>query len=405
MEHCFRRRRLLKTCLSVSFLLATLVTIHKLKVVEERAKDLRSRIISDWIQRENDPVKRQGDINHSHPLESLIGGGFLSPVLLHPPQWDITEIRCLDNTTLRSQPWFKHLDVRFQQFILQRHCRYYPLLLNHPEKCQGDIHLLIVVKSIIEHHDRREAVRRTWGQEKQIDGKRIRTLFLLGTTAPGKDHRNLQRLIEQEDQIHRDILQWAFMDTFFNLTLKEVNFLKWFHIYCHHVQFIFKGDDDIFLHTGNVLDFLHFRKDDPSLPSLFVGDIITKATPIQNKLSKYFIPRELYNQPYPVYAGGGGFLMASALATSLFMASEQIPLFPIDDVFLGMCLRTLGVEPKPHAGFRTFGIAKRKANAMNWDPCLYKNLLVVHRLMAQDLLKMWEVVQDDTIRCAQSVRV
>lgn len=407
MECMFRRRRVLKTCITLSLIFVTLVTIHKWKLVEEGAKGslaFHTRIMHEWLQPDNSSSRRNSEGTTSHSAAAG-GGGTSVGLSLPPPRWDINESRCPENAGLRRQPWFKHVDPRFHQFILHRHCRYFPLLLNHPEKCHGDVHLLIVVKSIIEQHDRREAVRRTWGKEQEVDGKKIKTLFLLGTTSIGKDHRNLQRLIEQENQIYGDILQWDFMDTFFNLTLKEVNFLKWFHIYCPNVEFIFKGDDDIFVNTENILDFLAFKKEDPLLPSLFVGDIISRAVPIRNKQSKYYIPKELYDKPYPVYAGGGGFLMASALARKLYGASEKIQLFPIDDVFLGMCLKAVGVEPKLHPGFRTFGISKKRSSAMNRDPCFYKSLLVVHKLSSEDLLKMWNVVHDEKIVCGKRVNI
>ncbi|CAH2319765.1 UDP- c:betaGal beta-1,3-N-acetylglucosaminyltransferase 7-like [Pelobates cultripes] len=399
MECLFRRRRFLKTCISLSVFCVTLVTIHKLKLVED------SRIMSDWLLAENNSYKRSFHATSGYSSKKEGPGHGPGGTHLSPARWDINETNCPENRPLRSQPWFRNVDPRFHQFILHRHCRYFPLLLDHPEKCQGDIHLLIVVKSIIEQHDRRDAVRKTWGKEMVVDGKKIRTLFLLGTTSIGKDHRNLQRLIEQEDQIYGDILQWDFMDTFFNLTLKEVNFLKWFNIYCPKVEFIFKGDDDIFMNTKNVLDFLDFKIGDPFLPSLFVGDIISRAVPIRNKQSKYFIPKELYDKPYPIYAGGGGFLMASTLARRLFTASEKIQLFPIDDVFLGLCLSSIGVQPKAHPGIRTFGISKRRSSAMNKDPCFYKSLLVVHKMSSEDLLNMWNVVHGTNITCAKSVHL
>uniref|UniRef100_A0A0E9PZF7 Uncharacterized protein n=1 Tax=Anguilla anguilla TaxID=7936 RepID=A0A0E9PZF7_ANGAN len=41
------------------------------------------------------------------------------------------------------------------------------MLINHPEKCREEnVNLLIVVKSVIEQRDRREAVRKTWGKEQ-----------------------------------------------------------------------------------------------------------------------------------------------------------------------------------------------------------------------------------------------
>uniref|UniRef100_A0A0E9Q0T9 Hexosyltransferase n=1 Tax=Anguilla anguilla TaxID=7936 RepID=A0A0E9Q0T9_ANGAN len=82
------------------------------------------------------------------------------------------------------------------------------MLINHPEKCREEnVNLLIVVKSVIEQRDRREAVRKTWGKEQVINGLKIKTLFLIGSPSIGKDAKNLQKLIQFEDRIYGDILQ------------------------------------------------------------------------------------------------------------------------------------------------------------------------------------------------------
>lgn len=319
-----------------------------------------------------------------------------------PTHWDAQVLNCSEDASVKTKDWFQRLDSRFHQFVLRRHCRYFPMLINHPEKCtDGDVHLLMVVKSVIEQHDRREAVRKTWGKEQTINGRKIKTLFLLGKPSTGKDDKNLQKLVEFEDSLYGDILQWDFMDTFFNLTLKEVNFLKWFHIYCPSVQFIFKGDDDVFVNTQNLLELIDFKVDEDKVGDLFVGDTIAKATPIRNRQSKYYIPKELYDKPYPPYVGGGGFLMSSVVVRKLFMASEKQELYPIDDVFLGMCLQKLAISPQMHPGFRTFGITRRRVSTMNNEPCFYKSLIMVHKLSAPDLIKMWNVVQSKDLVCAQ----
>ncbi|XP_041129106.1 UDP-GlcNAc:betaGal beta-1,3-N-acetylglucosaminyltransferase 7-like [Polyodon spathula] len=415
MEYFFRRKRVLKTLLSLSLLFATLVVFHKFKLVDERAKDsmlsVRTHEAPGWFQLEND----------FYPSDTILKGGLSKnsspPALTHrseganltavsnatATEWDIKAVNCTENSELKKMDWFIRLDPRFHQFVLYRHCKYFPMLINHPEKCSGDVHLLMVVKSVIEQHDRREAVRETWGKGQEINGKTIRTLFLLGSPSAGKDSKNLQKLVEYEDRIYGDILQWDFMDTFFNLTLKEVNFLKWFDIYCPRVQFIFKGDDDVFVNTNNLLELLGFRKEDPKAGGLFVGDTISKAVPIRNRQSKYFIPKELYDNPYPPYVGGGGFLMASGLARKLFAVSDNTELFPIDDVFLGMCLQKAGHAPETHPGFKTFGIMKRSASPMNNDPCFYRNLLVIHKLSPEELLNMWKVVLNEDLICSKRI--
>ncbi|XP_019358596.1 PREDICTED: UDP-GlcNAc:betaGal beta-1,3-N-acetylglucosaminyltransferase 7-like [Gavialis gangeticus] len=213
------------------------------------------------------------------------------------------------------------------------------LLINHPEKCSGDVDLIIVVKSIIMQHDRREAIRKTWGEEKEMEGKKIKTLFLLGMASKEKEQANYQKLLDYENFIYGDILQWDFLDSFFNLTLKEVHFLKWLNIYCDNVRYIFKGDDDVFVSPRNFLEFLKDQKQE----DLLVGDILYNARPIQKKENKYYIPNTLYNKStYPPYVVGGGFIVDGPLAKKLHKASETLELYPIDDVFLGMCLDVRG---------------------------------------------------------------
>ncbi|KAK1159558.1 UDP-GlcNAc:betaGal beta-1,3-N-acetylglucosaminyltransferase 7-like [Acipenser oxyrinchus oxyrinchus] len=413
MEYFFRRKRVLKTLLSLSLLFATLVMIHKYKLVDERAKGrmlpVRTQEALGWFQLENDAyqsntILKSGLSNNNSPPGLADSSEAVNlTAVSNATAWDIKLVNCTENSGLKKKDWFKRMDPRFHQFVLYRHCKYFPMLINHPEKCGGDVHLLMVVKSVIEQHDRREAVRKTWGKEQEIDGKKIRTLFLLGSPSAGKDSKNLQKLVEYEDRIYRDILQWDFMDTFFNLTLKEVNFLKWFNIYCPRVQFIFKGDDDVFVNTNNVLELLGFRKEDPKVGGLFVGDTISKAVPIRNSQSKYFIPKELYDKPYPPYVGGGGFLMASGLARKLFAVSDDTELFPIDDVFLGMCLQKAGHAPELHPGFKTFGIMKRKVSPMNNDPCFYRSLLVIHKLSPEELLNMWKIVFNEHLICSKRI--
>ncbi|KAL4646093.1 UDP-GlcNAc:betaGal beta-1,3-N-acetylglucosaminyltransferase 7-like [Arapaima gigas] len=387
----FRRRRLLKALLTFSLASATLLMLHRLRVTENGAKERLTKAAAALKWQEDN-----GD---------AIGGARESPSLASPTAtWDVHAVNCTEDESLKGKEWFRRLEPRFQQYVLQRHCRYFPMLIDHPEKCRGqEVELLVVVKSVIEQHDRREAVRRTWGREQLAGGRRVKTLFLLGTPSIGKDQKNLQKLIEYEDRLYGDILQWDFMDTFFNLTLKEVNFLKWFSIYCSTVKFIFKGDDDVFVHTDNLLDLINFKTEDQKVYNLFVGDTIAKAIPIRNRQSKYFIPKELFDQPYPPYVGGGGFLMSAQLARRLFVASEDLELYPIDDVFLGMCLQKVHVAPELHPGFRTFGIIKKKVSSMNNDPCFFKNLIVVHKLSPQELLSMWDMVNNQNLICTKKV--
>ncbi|KAM5228695.1 UDP-GlcNAc:betaGal beta-1,3-N-acetylglucosaminyltransferase 7 [Ctenodactylus gundi] len=329
-----------------------------------------------------------------------------NPMVFQGPQaWDVTTTNCTANVNLTQQSWFQSLEPHFRQFLTYRHCRYFPMLLNHPEKCKGDVYMLVIIKSVITQHDRREAIRQTWGREWESAGSgrgAVRTLFLLGTASKQEERAHYQQLLAYEDRLYGDILQWDFLDSFFNLTLKEIHFLKWLDIYCPNVPFIFKGDDDVFVNPTNLLEFL---ADQQPQENLFVGDVLQHARPIRRKDNKYYIPTVLYSKTsYPPYAGGGGFLMAGGLARRLHHACDTLELYPIDDVFLGMCLEVLGVRPTPHEGFKTFGISRNRSSRMNKEPCFFRSMLVVHKLLPAELLAMWGLVHGN-LTCSRKLQV
>ncbi|XP_077008172.1 UDP-GlcNAc:betaGal beta-1,3-N-acetylglucosaminyltransferase 7 [Tamandua tetradactyla] len=364
----------------------------------------RSLTPSQFLQ--NPPPPHQGPQEDQKPNGHLVNPNSFwknprevaapTPMALRSPQvWDVTTNNCSANLNLTQEPWFQTLEPHFQQFLRYRHCRYFPILLNHPEKCRGDVYLLMVVKSVITQHDRREVIRQTWGRQQEAGGGRgaVRTLFLLGTASKREERLHYQQLLAYEDRLYGDILQWDFLDSFFNLTLKEVHFLKWLDTYCPDVPFVFKGDDDVFVNPTNLLEFLADRRPQEDL---FVGDVLQRARPIRRKDNKYYIPAALYSKAsYPPYAGGGGFLMAGGLARRLRRACDTLQLYPIDDVFLGMCLEVLGVQPVAHEGFKTFGISRNHNSRMNKEPCFFRSILVVHKLLPAELLAMWGLVHSN----------
>lgn len=306
----------------------------------------------------------------------------------------------------------------FEGYLREKDNRNFKLLIDQPDKCnsggaeeeggggggsEGSTtapYMLIAVKSIPADFDKRQVVRRTWGKEGLFqNGVSIRTVFLLGVPRNRTALPLWDRLLTYESQTFRDILLWDFEDTFFNLTLKETHFLEWVNSSCPHVKFIFKGDADVYVNVENILEMLQGQKPDKDL---FVGDIIIHAKPIRRRSSKYYVPEFVYGGGlYPNYAGGGGFVMSGHTARRLSSACQQVELFPIDDVFLGMCLQLIGVKPSRHQGFRTFGIPRPSAapHLQTFDPCFYRELMVVHSLSVPQIWLMWNLLHDPKLTC------
>lgn len=315
------------------------------------------------------------------------------------PEWftdtSLTSDPCERNLRVKTQVKdYNSLPDRFKDFLLYMHCRSYPIVMDQLDICKEQPFLLLAVKSQVSHFDRRQAIRQSWGKAGVIANQTVVTVFLLGNATAWDHHPDLSNSLRDESARHQDIIQWDYRDSFFNLTVKEVLFLEWIQTHCPDAHFIFKGDDDVFVNTYRILDFLKGLSE-PKARDLFVGDVITDAGPHRDKKVKYFIPESMYVGKYPPYAGGGGYLYSGDIAARLHGVSQQVPLYPIDDVYTGMCLRKLGLAPEKHKGFRTFDIEEKYRS----NPCAYKSLMLVHPRTPQQMIQIWNWLSSPDLNC------
>ncbi|NXW39503.1 B3GN6 acetylglucosaminyltransferase, partial [Phaetusa simplex] len=315
---------------------------------------------------------------------------------------------CVANTSTRKIDGFAKLPGHVQDFMRYQHCRFFPELLGVPDKCGGpsgspNVFLLLAIKSSPMNYERREVIRRTWGQERTFEGALIRRVFLVGVTTIARDAKKLNWLLRLEQEEHGDMLQWDFKDTFFNLTLKQVLFHSWLEEHCPGVRFIFNGDDDVFVNTDNVIHFAMAAQGSSEEQHLMVGQLFINNRPVRLQRSKYFVPTQLMaSNRYPPYCGGGGMLMSGFTARVIARESRDVELFPIDDVYLGMCLQKAGLLPASHTAIRTVGVGV-PANTDPFDPCYYRELLLVHRFVPYETAAMWQAIHQPHLNCSKKV--
>ncbi|KAK2835373.1 hypothetical protein Q5P01_015857 [Channa striata] len=313
--------------------------------------------------------------------------------------------RCQKNESAANIKDFRSLPSHIKDFLYYRHCRHFPMLLDVPDKCGGadnsaDVFLLLVIKSSPVNYDRREVLRKTWAKERMENGVWIRRLFISGTMDSGHEKERLNKLLKLEQREHNDILQWDFNDSFFNLTLKQILFLEWMEGNCPKARFLLNGDDDVFANTGNMVQYLQSLKDNDKSKHLFTGYVLRNTGPIRWSGSKYFIPVQVQESDlYPPYCGGGGFLLSGHTALVIFNMSKSITILPIDDAYLGMCLAKAGLSATSHMGVKIGGLHIPSNNLDRYDPCFYKDVLLVHRFLPAQMYFMWQAIHDPSLKC------
>ncbi|XP_069753199.1 lactosylceramide 1,3-N-acetyl-beta-D-glucosaminyltransferase A [Narcine bancroftii] len=261
----------------------------------------------------------------------------------------------------------------------------YQYLITHENKCQDqDVLLLLFVKSSPKNSHRRDAIRQTWGNEQYIYSELkaiIKVIFVLGIHKDLSQRKRVQRNLLVEDQQHSDLIQQDFYDDFHNLTLKLIFQFEWANTFCKNAKFVMSSDDDVFIHTPNLINYL--LQLDKEIMNFWIGRVHRGAPPIRNKESKYYVPYEMYQWPsYPDYTAGAGYVVSQDVAVKVYKALMTLNTsLYIDDVFMGICAKMMEVPPQNHIYFAGEGKAP-------YHPCIYNQMMTSHGHV-KDVHHLW----------------
>ncbi|XP_007535692.2 beta-1,3-galactosyltransferase 5-like [Erinaceus europaeus] len=242
--------------------------------------------------------------------------------------------------------------------------------------------LVLLVASAQDQALARSVIRGTWGRERLVRGKRIKTLFLLGA-GPNK---NLSGEVSQESWQHRDIIQKDFVDTYNNLTLKTLMGMEWVHRFCPQAAFVMKTDTDTFVNVYYLTDLLLQKN---RTARFFTGALSLNKFPIRNKNSKWFVSTEEYpRDKYPLFCSGSGYVFSSDIAGLVYNVSRSVAFLKLEDVFVGLCLERLNITPQPlHSEdvFFPFGL--------HFSVCRFKKIVACHYVRPKAMLLYWKALE------------
>ena len=239
-------------------------------------------------------------------------------------------------------------DVHLRDKFIHKHK--YRMSVNNASVCDRHIFLLITVNSDPENRISRNIIRTTWGSVKIFNGLHIRVVFFMGDRLKPKRDRadDLTAQLTNESISYGDIVRGDFIDDYVNMTYKTVLGLHWMTRYCPKATFIMKVDDDVMINIYKLVNFLKDLNTKENLQNFYYG-LTHKAKPFRENTSKWQISYADYNYSwYPTYCAGLGYILSNQAARRIYQATNKVPFFWIDDVFIGFCAELSTIRPTHH---------------------------------------------------------
>ena len=180
-----------------------------------------------------------------------------------------------------------------------------------PKPCNNvhpiSVFVLSAGRSSGKYFEKREAVRNTWVQE--MKDLKITVYFAI---AKNRNETINEELKEESDK-HQDIIQFQFIDAYYNLTLKTISIIRWVNKKCLNSSYILKADDDVIVNVGHLLDICRnwsagFRgllyrrhgvsRDPEGIIELFIWKSISKSYLIFRSSRQMAYPSQILPQWY-----------------------------------------------------------------------------------------------------------
>ncbi len=210
----------------------------------------------------------------------------------------------------------------------------YQFVIPARDLCDKDTDTVVLIHSHHTHRDRRRAIRDTWGGAVQKNTwpnatvtNKVKVGFLFGIRPQGT--RGLDLALTTEYNIHRDIIQGSFIESYRNLTLKSLLGLKWVVTYCPHVKYVIKCDDDMFINFPLLLDELVRQNMNRSiLGNYHYSSNVLRTGKWKADVAGYPFPF------FPPYVSGACYVISGDLVPQMYEASKYVRYLNLEDVYI-----------------------------------------------------------------------
>lgn len=254
--------------------------------------------------------------------------------------------------------------------------------------------LVFMVPVAPQETESRAVIRRTWANVSVSGSLNTLTVFFMGVPEEPVSKASTV-LLENESRTHMDIVQMNFRDSYQNLTIKTVMMMHWVATHCPEASYVMKVDADIFV---NVFYLVRWLKTS-SRHEFITGSVITDGRPRRDHNSKWYVSQEQYPEDtFPAYTSGAGYVLSTDLASRITWACQFVPLISLEDVYIGLCLRVLGIRPSYGISLPTLRNLFEIRN-LEYDRCTFSRLILVNGFNPSRLLEVWQDFVEGQSRC------
>ena len=202
--------------------------------------------------------------------------------------------------------------------------------------------LILMILSKATNIEVRDAIRRTWGFNRQYrnDETRIRLFFVVGT-----EDLMIQR-IQMEQIVFDDIIQVTIPDLFSFVAYKEIAAMKWMRTYLPEKQFYFKTEDYVILNMNTFIHSFVPLIENVAQQELVIGWFGTEHLVQRGKYQKFDNVTEHSSNNGIMYATNFLYAITSTAVDRILRILDQIELieYPGDPFVTGILRDAAGVK-------------------------------------------------------------